>query len=331
LRTIRPHRFVRRAILKPIGRYNLKRLIGRDGFDVLLCHFGQNATLVEQLRAAGLITGRLVTIFHGLDVSMVPRQKGHDCYDRVFQKADLLLPISALWKERLIALGAPDRKTVVHHMGIDLSRFCYSPRFYGTAEDLNLLTVARLTEKKGIEYCLHALRILLNLGLTQIAYRVIGAGPLEQQLRRLARHIGVEHKVQFLGTQAQAGVFKEMQRAHIFLLTSATAENGDMEGIPVALMEAMAVGLPVVSTQHSGIPELVPTENWRFLVPERDPQAIAQAVLWLANNPTEWTAITRLNRIRVETEFSQEKQLNALEAMLEKLCAEGTVDDASLG
>ncbi|TIU75982.1 MAG: colanic acid biosynthesis glycosyltransferase WcaL, partial [Mesorhizobium sp.] len=116
-------------------------------------------------------------------------------------------------------------------------------------------------------------------------YSVIGAGELLEQLKRLAAELGIAGRVDFLGPRPHAEVKQRLRDAHVFVLPSVSAHNGDLEGIPVALMEAMAAGLTVVSTYHSGIPELIEDGKTGFLAPERDVAALAGKLVWVADNP----------------------------------------------
>src|SRR5690606_8159727 len=120
---------------------------------------------------------------------------------------------------------------------------------------IRLVTIARLVEKKGIEYAIRAIALLPPALRARIEYRIAGDGPLADELTTLATSLGVADRVLMLGWQDQAHVVGHVERAHLMLVPSVTAADGDQEGIPVSAMEAMASGLPVIATQHSGIPE----------------------------------------------------------------------------
>jgi colanic acid/amylovoran biosynthesis glycosyltransferase len=113
----------------------------------------------------------------------------------------------------------------------------------------------------------------------------------------------VGDRVQFLGSKTREEVAELLAAAHLLLAPSVTAADGDQEGIPNTLKEAMAAGLPVVSTLHSGIPELVEDGRSGFLVPERDSEALADRVGWLVDRPDSWPDMGRAGRSRVEAEY----------------------------
>jgi colanic acid/amylovoran biosynthesis glycosyltransferase len=169
-----------------------------------------------------------------------------------------------------------------------------------------LLTVARLVEKKGVLYCLQAVaQVLESRGevARDLQYDIIGDGPLRDDLEALASELGLDDCVRFHGSQDQNAVRLAMMSAHLFLLSSVTAEDGDEEGTPTVLLEASSTGLPVVSTWHSGIPEIVVDEETGFLVPERDSEALAERLGQLLDRPELWRSMGRNGRRHIEESF----------------------------
>lgn len=258
---------------------------GRGRYDALLCHFGPNGRRMARLRRAGLVRGRIATVFHGYDMSRYLITAGPRAYQQLFRDGDLFLPVSEFWRSRLIELGCPPEKIAVHHMGIELSKFPRPKRRNVHDDVLRLLSVARLVEKKGMEYAIRAVAMLRDRMSKRIEFRILGDGPLRRELEELVRELNVGDTVTLVGEMNQAGVREAMLDCDIFVAPSVTADDGDMEGVPVSIMEAMASGLPVVSTVHSGIPELVRDGTSGLLVPERDPAALCRALARLANDP----------------------------------------------
>lgn len=154
-------------------------------------------------------------------------------------------------------------------MGIDTKKFLFSPRKLRFDGKIHLLTVARLVEKKGIQYSIQAVAKVVKK-YPQIEYKIAGDGPLKSDMESLIDGLKVNGNVKLLGGKQQGEIIELMKDADIFLAPSVTSNDGDQEGIPVAIMEALAQGLPVISTYHSGIPELVQDGISGFLVPERD-------------------------------------------------------------
>ncbi|REL26115.1 glycosyltransferase [Thalassotalea euphylliae] len=274
-------------------------------FDVVLCHFGHNGILAHKLHQLGGLDGKIATIFHGYDISAKPAlDKYLSDYKKLFVEGDLLLPISNLWRDKLIEHGAPAYKIKVHRMGVDLSLFTYRDTFESDAgatqenEHYRLFTVARFSEKKGLEHAICALASLPER--LEYTYYLAGFGELENELKELVKAKGLANSVRFLGKLSSAQVKEQMQLADAFIQPSITARDGDMEGVPVAIMEAMATGVPVVSTYHSGIPELIEHQVSGMLSPERDEKALAENIYQLCKDVGLQKTIASNARTKIE-------------------------------
>jgi len=246
-----------------------------ERYDVVYCHFGPMGLQAVRLRQTGALRGRVVTVFHGFDVSNTIKLRGPDYYADLFEHGDLLLPVSEYWRRRLIELGADPDRILVHRMGIDLPD-AIDLTHHDMAETVQLASVARLVEKKGIEYALEALARLPHTPAWR--YTIVGDGEERNALERLATDLGIADRVRFTGWQQPDEVDALLRRSHVFVAPSVTARNGDQEGIPVAIMEAMGRGLPVISTIHTGIPELVEDGRSGYLVAERAAKALSDAI-----------------------------------------------------
>lgn len=257
------------------------QIVNRN-IDILQCHYGPVANQVIFLKEIGLKT-KISTVFHGYDLSVYLNEHGSNVYLDLFAKGDLFLPISNFWKQKLIDLGCPKEKTVVNHMGVD-SSFFEPGRSRKSNSVINILTVARLTEKKGHHYALEAIQKVLDV-IPDIQYHIAGDGPLLGELREKTHQLGIEKHVVFHGKINSSEVLHLYHKSDIFLLPSITSSKGDMEGIPVSLMEAMACGLPVITSIHSGISELVIDQQTGFTVPEKDVASIATHIIRLIKEP----------------------------------------------
>ncbi len=228
-----------------------------------------------------------------------------------------MLPISNLWKNKLIEMGCPPEKIHVTRMGIEPEKFNFQPR-QAFQTPLRIVSVARLTEKKGLDVAVKASAILKQRG-GQFQYTIIGNGDQDEMMRDFIAREGMEDCVSMPGFKPQEEIRRALSEADIFLLPSKTAADGDMEGIPVALMEAMAVGLPVVSTFHSGIPELIENNVSGWLVEEDDPEALAETLLKLSQGEVDVAPVVAAARHKVETEFNQHIAYGELAQILERL------------
>jgi len=286
-------------------------------FDIIHCHFGPNGILGVYLKEIG-IKGKIITTFHGYDMSSIIANEGRNAYERLFLKGDLFLPISKFWKRKLIELNCEEEKIMVHRMGIDLEKFRYSERKIRSGDPIIVLTVGRLAEKKGYEYSIQAIAKVIA-HKKNLIYWVGGDGPLRDELETMASELGIENHVKFFGAINRDEALKLYQQAHIFVLASATTDDGDQEGIPVVLMEAQASGLPVVSTYHSGIPEGVLDGESGFLVPEKDTDAIAERIEYLVEHPELWSGMGRKGRIFIEKNYNSKILSRELEELFRSI------------
>jgi glycosyltransferase involved in cell wall biosynthesis len=172
----------------------------------------------------------------------------------------------------------------------------------GSTRALRVVCVASLEEVKGHTFLLKACRLLVDRGV-DVSCDLVGGGPLSRELRREAAALGIDRHVTFHGPVARSEVGRIVSAADVAVLASYPTRSGRREGIPVALMEAMMSGLPVVASGMSGIPELVVHERTGFLVPPGDPWALADRLACLADAPLLRRTLGEAGRARVAREF----------------------------
>lgn len=269
-------------------------------YDVVHAQFGPLGALAAQLVRIGAFSGAIVTSFRGYDLGKYLRLHPR-AYDDLFRRGALFLPVSRTLEVRLIEAGCRPGAIRVHHSGVALQQLQYRES-YPLDDNVRLVSVARLVEKKGIAYAVEAVAQLLAQG-RRVSYTIVGEGPLREQLARLVDELGVAGAVQLVGAKAHREVLEMMRDAHILIAPSVTAADGDEEGIPNAIKEAMAIGLPVIGTRHAGIPELVQDGVSGFLVPERNPGALAERLARLVDNRAVWLSFSRAARLRIEREY----------------------------
>jgi glycosyltransferase involved in cell wall biosynthesis len=211
------------------------------------------------------------------------------------------------WLATRVTPLARERMTIVH-CGVDLSTVPFRPE--GRQPGL-ILAVGRLDPIKGFDVLIDALALLARQGRS-LRCRIIGSGPLERSLRAsIARH-GLADRVELAGARPQEEVREALLSASVFAMPSVVTPEGDRDGIPVSLMEAMGVGTPVVSTRVSGIPELVDDGHEGLLVPERDPPALAAALARLLDDPALGRGLAVRARQKVEREFDAAREAHKL-------------------
>jgi colanic acid/amylovoran biosynthesis glycosyltransferase len=282
-------------------------------FDVIHCHFGPNGILAGILRDLNLIKGRILTTFHGHDMTAYLKGRGDNVYNFLFQKGDLFLPISHYWKNKLISLGCNPNKIIVHPMGVDLEKFT-ACQYSSFTNEIKILSIARLVEKKGIKYGIQAISKLVDDGYN-IQYNIVGDGPLLKDLKKKAgKKLG--ENINFLGWKTQEEMLDLIMETDLLLAPSAISQDGDMEGIPVVLMESMAMQKIVVSTYHSGIPELVNDMKNGFLVNEKDSNELFSKLKYIIDNNSHLSNIGVAARNTIDEKHNIIKLNNKLEEIM---------------
>jgi glycosyltransferase involved in cell wall biosynthesis len=278
-------------------------------------HFGPDGWLVSaEARRLGL---PLVVTLHGYDVTRLPHTPGPRGvrYRRnlrtAFQRAALVLAVSDFIARTAVDLGADPAKVRVHHTGVPL------PAPPGaTPKRWDVAFVGRFVEKKGVDDLVEALAMV---GEPRPRAVFVGTGPLEEPLRERASRLGLD--ATFLGALEPAAVGRCLAESHVFAAPSKTAANGETEGLPTTILEAASLGLPVVATHHSGIPEAVRHERTGLLAPEGDRAALAANIRRLLADADLRARFGGEGRRHVEAHFDLAKQTRVLEDMYEGVVA----------
>jgi colanic acid/amylovoran biosynthesis glycosyltransferase len=275
--------------------------LGARHYDVIHAQFGTYGPLALRLVETGALRGNIVTSFRGYDATKYLQANPH-AYAALFRRGRLFLPVSHALARRIVEAGCDPAKIHVHHSGIECARFQYLERKRHAAAATSIVMIGRLVEKKGLGYGIQAIARVIASGRT-LSCTIIGAGPLRGELERLIRELGIGAQVRMVGPKSHDEVVQVLAQSHILIAPSVTAADGDEEGIPNSLKEAMAMGLPVISTVHAGIPELVEDGVSGFLVPEHDVEALVDRLTRLVDQPETWAAMSRAGRRQIEAEF----------------------------
>jgi len=263
----------------------------KSRYDIILCFFGPSGLRGLELRKLGL-DGKLVTTFGGFDLGSFCEARGDDAYDALFREGDLFLPVCDFFKKKLVALGCDESKVVVHRDGIDVTRFGRMMERSPGDGKIRLIVVSRLVEKKGVKYIIeafaNAVRKRANLALD-----IIGDGRERQSLQKLIDRLDVRDAVTLHGLKESTEVIGVLHRSDIAINASVVASDGDIDGIPNSLKEAMAAGLPVIASSIAGIPELVQDGVSGFLVSQADVPALTDRIIRLVDQPELRVAMGR--------------------------------------
>jgi colanic acid/amylovoran biosynthesis glycosyltransferase len=231
----------------------------------VLAEFGQSGVVV--LDACRRMDLPLIVHFHGADISKHEVLRTYaDAYRSLFRQARAIVAVSRAMQQRLMSLGAPPEKMHCNPCGVDCGVFSRaSPATTGPV----FVAVGRFVEKKAPQLTILAFA-RVHQRHPDARLRMIGDGPLLDACRDLPRGLGVAPAVTFLEAQPHSVIQEEMRNARGFVQHSVEAASGDSEGMPVAILEAGASGLPVVATRHAGIPDAVIEGTTGFLVDEHD-------------------------------------------------------------
>lgn len=288
----------------------LARLMRRHQFDVLHAHWVvPNAAIVAGL--ARFLNVPMVVSLHGSDVFVARNNRTFGAVARwTFAQASTITACSPDLEQGALSLGAPRERTHLVPWGAD-------PETFGNAGDVSdlrerwglardapiLLTLARLVKKKGIDYLVRALPAI-QAQLPNVRLIIAGDGPEREPLQQLARDLGIENAVVFTGTVEWNDVPVYMHMSDVFVVPSVHDDNGNVDGLPTTIPEAMAAGIPVVASNIAGIPLVVQHERTGLLVEEKQPAHLATAIVRLLANPELRLQYGNAGREYVEAELN---------------------------
>lgn len=225
------------------------------------------------------------------------------------KEGNVFLCVSEYIRQRVIDLGFPEERTHVQYFGIDTQRT--QPRCPSEERPI-ILHVGRLVEKKGTEYLIRAFAEISSL-TPEVELVIVGDGPLRGSLEALAHSLGLAARIHFMGSLPHTEVEDLMRVAMVLAAPSITSRSGDMEGLPNVILEAAALGVPVIGSFHSGIPEAVEDGKTGYLVVEREVNTLAERMYELINDHTLRISMGTRARSLIEARFDVQKQTVLLE------------------
>ncbi len=308
-------------LLLPAVRRRIGEHLRTSRPDVLHVHYGVDCLVYSDLlRELAIPT---CVSFYGYDCTSFPRRfYGYGqslLQQKVFANPAVraVLAMSEDMRDDLVRLGCPEHKIIVHYYGIETGPF-YQERIYEDREEVRLLIISGLYEKKGHDVLLDALKQSRG---RRLRLDIVGEGPGREALQRRIKNEGFDNVT--LHGSVRYGSEEHLdylRRADIFVHPSLTPANGDKEGIPGALVEAMAAGLPVVSTYHAGIPSVIESERTGLLVPERNAATLATAIGRLADDVSLRRTLGRQGQQHAREELDITIKEKELEGIYDELC-----------
>jgi len=285
----------------------------KERLDVVLAEFGVVGAKVYKACLEAAVP--YVVHFHGYDAHVQDIIKQYEQqYREMFQGASYLVVVSKVMQEKLISLGAPPEKVVLNPYGVSIrTEDTANPE---TAPPI-FLAVGRFVEKKGPHLTIQAFKKVVSV-VPEARLIMVGDGPLLEYCQNLSKNLGIEEHVIFAGVHNRKSVGKFMSHSRAFVQHSLTAPNGDSEGLPLAILEAGAKGLPVVSTKHAGIMDAVIDGEHGFLVDEGNWLEMAEAMIVLARNPKLAGLMGKKFRQRIAVMYSIDRSIAGLRKILAK-------------
>lgn len=283
--------------------------LNEQSVTAVMAEYGPTGVMLQ--KAAYASQTPLFVHFHGFDAAVMGQFPLWPArYRRLFDAAEGIIAPSRFIANKLAAMGCPEAKLHVCACGIDPTRFAPSTR-----ASSRLIAVGRLVAKKAPHVTIDAFSKVADQ-FPEARLDIVGDGPLAERCRALVKERGMTERILLHGRQSHDFVATLMGEAYGFVQHSVTSPWGDVEGLPVSILEAMASALPVVSTRHSGIPEAVDDGVTGLLVDERDTGAMAAAIAEILSDPARAAAMGDAGRARVLNKFTQEKTGETLRAIM---------------
>jgi len=293
--------------------------------DVLHVHFGHVA--YRYLGLAKSLNIPMVVTFYGVDATACTKDKYWiKRLQLMFEVVNIILVLNDEAANNLIGIGCPKEKIKVWDIGIPIVEYPYrQPRSINENDTIKFLIVARFVEKKGHLYLLEAFSKLVE-NIENVRLTIVGHGPLKSMILSKIELLNIKEYVDFIDTSSEVDfftLFKETLISHdIFVLPSVTAKNGDEEGTPIVISNAMAVGLPVISTPIGGIERAIENEVTGYLVEPNSSDDLFKRMYFLSKNTECWNDISIQARDRIEENFDKTKQLKYIDDLYNRLMDE---------
>lgn len=274
----------------------------RKRYDIIHAHYAYMGA--RYLEVSGLLQVPMVVSVLGHDMTY-DRDKYLETYDSLFARVPRFF-VSSNYLARLTEeAGCDPSKLSVLYPEVDSGFFKYVDRKSRGNTKTNILTVARLDWAKGLKYSLEAARIMAEENI-DFEWRIVGEGKERDEIECAIKDLGLETKVDLVGARDREGCLEEMEKADLFVLSSVTESFG------LAAAEAQATGLAVVATDVGGLPEVVGHEDTGFLVPSRNPEALADRIRHLIEHPEARHEMGKKGRERVMENFDKDMQIDRL-------------------
>lgn len=289
---------------------SLRKTFKKNRVGAILLEYGNFAA--EVLPHLHFFKGKIIVHFHGYDASMYSvLDKYSTAYKQMSEKVEKMVVVSEVMKNTLINLGIPKNKIILNIYGPHIDFLNVKPSY----DSKQLLFIGRFVNKKAPYYLVNLMKEVIRVN-PDVKLIMIGDGPLMQVVRDLIRYHKLESHVLLKGILSREEILLEMSRSAVYIQHSVRSIDGDMEGTPNTILEACAASLPIISTKHAGIPDVVVDQETGFLVEEHDVEAMIAHVLRIIDDPNYLNRIGEEGRKRIQNNLSQSRYLSELDKML---------------
>ena len=314
LKSLLPHYIYFRLAQKRKKNYTkealIKRYLQKHQIDVVLAEYGTAGSFIAPVCKS--LDLPLLVHFHGFDASrkdiLNTFKKG---YQLMFSYATKIIVVSNAMKQALVGQGCPETKLLINTYGPH-------PDYLNIKPDLEsnyIISVGRHTYKKAPYLTILAFQKVLDKH-PSLKFKMIGDGELFDVSKNIVKSLGLEDSVILFGGLDRQEIIKHLQTAFLFIQHSLVASNGDSEGTPVGIIEAMAAGLPVVSTRHAGIPDVVIENETGLLVDENNIEEMATYMLKLVENRDLAESMGQKGKAMIQDHFTMEKHLETINNLI---------------
>ena len=295
----------------PSFLYDIARL---EQPDIIHGHFGLDSYRLIKLHQKTNIP--FIVNFYGHDVIRLPREFGWKTrYKKMAKYMSWAIAGSDDMKKNLIKLGFDKDRITTIKLAVNIDNIEFVQREKAGPK---LMMVGRCVEKKGFIYALKAIKQLKE-DIPDITLDHYGNGELLSELKLYVEENGLNPYVTFHGFKKNEDVLKTLYEHDILLVPSVQAKDGDREGIPQTTVEGMATGIPVIATEHAGLPEIVKNKQTGLLIPTRDSETLRKAVISLCNEPELVRKVSAGGREEVENELNMKLQIKKIEELYHKI------------
>jgi colanic acid/amylovoran biosynthesis glycosyltransferase len=292
--------------------YFLKKSLKKNKIKVVLCEYGTSGAKMWKICQDLKIP--LIVHFHGYDASVrqVIEHNKTD-YRDMFDYASAIISVSEVMSTKLISMGCPKEKIIYSPYGPRDEFFSVEPTYKSNL----IISLGRFVDKKAPYYTIFAFKKALE---KSPGMRLVmgGKGPLLNTCKNLVRFYRMEANVEFPGVLNRHEFIKYLQDSLAFVQHSIIADNGDMEGTPVAILEASAAGVPVISTYHAGIPGVIVHNETGFLVEEHDVNGMAERIVELIEDKEKAERLGSAGKLFIKNNFPISKHINTIKEAVEK-------------